>query len=94
MKKDYSKNTLINVFGISLPNMIGWIVSILITIPISIIIYFLSNKTGGAGGLIFAFVSSFIGLEVGGRLLNNYCTNNDIDKCKRCKNWNCRRDIK
>lgn len=93
MRKDYSKRNLINAFGMNLPNNIGFIVSLFLSIIISLIICKLTGNNNGWFCLIFPFISSFVGLEIGGRLLDIHCTNKDINKCKNCKNWNCRRDI-
>ena len=95
MKKDYSKNTIINMFGFSLPNFIGYIISFVLSLMISIIFDFKNTFI-----LIGLFVS-FIGLPFSGKLLNKYCTNKDLEKCKYCKNkstcnknWNCTRGVK
>lgn len=84
MNKDYSKKNIINTFGISLPNLIGLFVSYLITI---LIVYLFNLKDYIL--LILGLSESFIGLTIGGVLLNKYCSNKDIEKCKHCKNWNC-----
>lgn len=86
MKKDYSKNNFINSCGINLPNIIGLYGCYLISIPIYLIF-----KDKISFLLISSLLESFIGLEIGGFLLNKNCTNKDIDKCKNCKCWNCNR---
>ena len=85
MKKDYSKKNFINSFGLCLPNFIPFLLFYIIPGFIFIIFdikipYFI---------LIFLF--SFIGLPLGGYLLNKFCTNKDIEKCKNCQCWNCKR---
>ena len=88
MKNDYSKNTIINMCGLSLPNIIGYFFSFILSLMISIIF-----KIKNIIFLIGLFVS-FIGLPFSGKLLNKYCTNKDLEKCKYCKNWNCTRGVK
>lgn len=89
MKKDYSKRNLINAFGINLPNNIGLLVSILISIPFVLIF-----NNSMLGMLILGFIHSFIGLPIAGKLLDKNCTNDDLRWCHGCKNWNCTRNIK
>lgn len=89
MKKDYSKNNIINIFCLCLPNVISYIISILITLFILLLTGLIHNKL--ISMVIFGFVLSFIGLPIGGILLNKYCINKDLNKCKKCKNWNCNR---
>lgn len=89
MKKDYSKRNLINSFGMNLPNNIGLLVSILISIP-----FILIFNNSMLCMLILGFIHSFIGLPIAGKLLDKYCNNIDIEKCRKCKNWNCTRNIK
>lgn len=88
MNKDYSKRNLINRFGLNLPNNIGNIVSLLISLPI---FFFTDNIFIIL--LVMGFINSFIGLEISGSLLDKHCTNEDNEKCKKCCNWNCKRRI-
>jgi len=41
--------------------------------------------------LFMGFIDSFIGLPTIGCYLNKHCSNNDLEKCKKCSNWNCHR---
>lgn len=91
MKNDYSKRTFISTFGLSLPNFIGYVISLIFSI---IIIKFFNITNELYMFLIIGLFESFVGLEIGGRLLNKYCTNYDYKYCHGCKNWNCRRNIK
>lgn len=91
MKKDYSKRTFISTFGLSLPNFIGYVISLIFSI---IIIKFFNITNELYMFLIIGLFESFVGLEIGGRLLNKYCANYDYKCCQNCKNWNCRRNIK
>lgn len=91
MNKDYSKRTLINTFGLSLPNFIGYAISLIFSI---IIIKFFNITNELCIFFIISLFQSFIGIEIGGRLLDKYCTNDNYKFCHGCKNWNCRRNIK
>ena len=91
MKNDYSKRTFISTFCLNLPNFIGYVISLIFFIII-IKIFNITNELYMF--LIIGLFDSFVGLEIGGRLLNKYCTNYDYKYCHGCKNWNCRRNIK
>lgn len=86
MKKDYSINNFTNSFGVNLPNIIGFYGCWIFCIPF----YFIFDNSF-IPFLITGFIESFIGLEIGGYLLDKNCINKDIDKCKNCKCWNCNR---
>lgn len=88
MKKDYSKRNFINICGLSLPNLIGNIISLILSILV-ILIFNIDNELNMF--LIIGLFQSFLGLNLSGRLLNKYCTNHDDTKCHDCKNWNCSR---
>lgn len=84
-KKDYSNATL---FG-SFINYLVLIFNLFITIPILIIFFNINNVFVCL--LILGFIDSFILIPIVGKILNKNCLNNDIEKCKKCNNWNCTR---
>lgn len=86
MKKDYSKNNIFNLFGLNIPMFISEIICILISIFICLIF-----KNKSLFVISMGLTMAFLGLDISGHLFDKYCINKDIDKCKNCKCWNCRR---
>ena len=77
-------------FIIPLPITICFLFNSLIVLPI----LFLFTRNLLLTFLILGFIDSFIGLSWSGKYLNKNCLNDDLEKCKKCKNWNCTRDIR
>lgn len=82
--KDYSKSSIFGPF----PILIGYLINSILILPI---LFIIGSNNLFIIFLILGFTESFIMLPLTGKYLDKHCKNNNIEKCKKCHNWNCTR---